>query len=449
MEQICPITDLTTSLSLSIEGEIGHGGYAKVHRGRYQDKSVAVKLTCSSDSKHNYNIAGVCSPAEIDIMRRFNHPHLLRMIDFVMPEQCGFDGIAIIMPLFPYSLVKYAKSSYYSYGLKNIYQIATALDFLHKNSILHLDVKPDNVLIDRDGNAILADFGLCSYMVDGVLTRKYAKGTPKYIAPELWLGKEYTAKADVWSLGITMMEILATYPFNTSMMARYNLKKEYLEIARMISKSDSYRRRFLMDKFVSADFIDLLYHMLDPNPVTRYSITQVLENPLFLKYREVIDAKVSELIVSFDSLVIEYIPVIVDLCTKNENRAEVLFLAIDLLYCSSKFELDNISAIACYKLALGLLIRTVTLDDLVKLTNKTLEELRTVLSREREIVQFLDGILYRPYIFAKCETVEQLKLAFQELVLHPEQYGNLDLWLTENPPIGKRKAYRTETKEIL
>ncbi|MET0325270.1 MAG: protein kinase [Ilumatobacteraceae bacterium] len=81
-------------------------------------------------------------------------------------------------------------------------QVATALETLHRNSILHGDVKPENVFIDDDGSVVLGDLGSAWLRADG---GPAAAMTPPYAAPEVWLGHAPTVASDIYSLGLTLM----------------------------------------------------------------------------------------------------------------------------------------------------------------------------------------------------------------------------------------------------
>jgi serine/threonine-protein kinase len=92
-------------------------------------------------------------------------------------------------------------------------QLGRGLDALHERGILHRDVKPSNVLIAGDGNALLADFGLARAADSTRLTEEgQLLGTPHYLAPELIEGCDASSASDVYALGCLLYECLAGRP---------------------------------------------------------------------------------------------------------------------------------------------------------------------------------------------------------------------------------------------
>jgi serine/threonine protein kinase len=82
-----------------------------------------------------------------------------------------------------------------------------ALDYLHKHNIIHRDVKSDNILITRNGDIKLADFGFTCKLDDKRPKRRSVVGTPYWMAPEVVRAQEYDTLIDVWSLGIMALEM--------------------------------------------------------------------------------------------------------------------------------------------------------------------------------------------------------------------------------------------------
>lgn len=93
-------------------------------------------------------------------------------------------------------------------------QAAEAVAHLHRNALVHRDVKPANFLLRADGSLVLADFGLAveAGSVDPGAQSDALYGTPRYVAPEQWQGARAAPAADVYSLGVLLHELLAGRP---------------------------------------------------------------------------------------------------------------------------------------------------------------------------------------------------------------------------------------------
>lgn len=92
-------------------------------------------------------------------------------------------------------------------------QIALALEFAHRNGIIHRDVKPSNILFARDGRPVLADLGIAKAMEGPKLTQTMAAiGTPEYMSPEQGRGDIIDFRSDLYSLGVVLYEMLAGQP---------------------------------------------------------------------------------------------------------------------------------------------------------------------------------------------------------------------------------------------
>ncbi|KAK7576358.1 hypothetical protein V9T40_012644 [Parthenolecanium corni] len=88
-------------------------------------------------------------------------------------------------------------------------EIVIALDYLHARNIVYRDLKPENLLLDRDGHLKITDFGFAKKLTDRTWT---LCGTPEYLAPEIIQSKGHNKAVDWWALGVLIYEMLAGYP---------------------------------------------------------------------------------------------------------------------------------------------------------------------------------------------------------------------------------------------
>jgi serine/threonine protein kinase len=96
-------------------------------------------------------------------------------------------------------------------------QIAGALSLAHRNGVIHRDIKPANILLDEDGNAYLTDFGIAKDLnVAGNTTQQDAiVGSLDYISPQQARSEPVTARTDIYSLGVTMSEVVTDHHLRT------------------------------------------------------------------------------------------------------------------------------------------------------------------------------------------------------------------------------------------
>ncbi|XP_062444419.1 dual specificity mitogen-activated protein kinase kinase 3 isoform X2 [Rhea pennata] len=153
--------------------------------------------------------------------------------------------------------------------------IVRALEHLHsKLSVIHRDVKPSNVLINKEGHVKMCDFGISGYLVDSVAKTMDA-GCKPYMAPERinpeLNQKGYNVKSDVWSLGITMIELaILRFPYESWGTPFQQLKQVVEEPSPQLPA----------DRF-SKEFVDFTAQCLRKNPAERMNYLELMEHPFF------------------------------------------------------------------------------------------------------------------------------------------------------------------------
>ncbi len=194
-----------------ITEEIGKGGMATVYRA-YQpsmDRHVAVKVIRASmlgDSVGRDRFT-----REAKLVAKLEHPHLLPVYDF----DGAHDPPYIVMRFLEGGTLKQVMDADPLPPEELLYmlrQVATALDYAHRQGVVHRDLKPSNIMIDREGNAFVADFGIARVTdaAKDLTGTGNVIGTPGYMAPEQARGKaEVDGRADVYSLGVIAFELLA------------------------------------------------------------------------------------------------------------------------------------------------------------------------------------------------------------------------------------------------
>ncbi|KAK1614335.1 hypothetical protein QYE76_019852 [Lolium multiflorum] len=193
--------------------KIGEGTYGVVYKAkdRYTNETIALKKIRLEQEDE-----GVPSTAirEISLLKEMQHRNIVRLQDVVHNEKC----IYLVFEYLDLDLKKHMDSSA---DFKNhhivksfLYQILRGIAYCHSHRVLHRDLKPQNLLIDRRTNSLkLADFGLARAFGIPVRTFTHEVVTLWYRAPEILLGaRQYSTPVDVWSVGCIFAEMVNQKP---------------------------------------------------------------------------------------------------------------------------------------------------------------------------------------------------------------------------------------------
>lgn len=262
--------DLDPNDVWEIVGELGDGAFGKVYKAKNKETGAlaAAKVieTKSEEELEDYIV-------EIEVLATCDHPYIVKLLGayyydgklWIMIEFCPGGAVDAIMLELDRGLTEPQIQVVCR-------QMLEALDFLHGKKIIHRDLKAGNVLMTLEGDIRLADFGVSAKNLKTLQKRDSFIGTPYWMAPEVVLCETmkdapYDYKADIWSLGITMIEMAQIEPPHHEL----NPMRVLLKIA----KSDP--PTLLTPSKWSVEFRDFLKIALDKNPETRPSAAQLLQ----------------------------------------------------------------------------------------------------------------------------------------------------------------------------
>ncbi|XP_038876574.1 serine/threonine-protein kinase BLUS1-like isoform X2 [Benincasa hispida] len=191
--------------------EIGYGASATVFRAIYTPSNEVVAIKCLDLDRCNSNLDDIRREAQT--MSLIDHPNLVRAYCSFVVER----NLWVVMPFMAEGSCLHLMKTAYSDGFEEVAigsilkETLKALEYLHRQGHIHRDVKAGNILLDSNGSVKLADFGVSACMFDTgdrQRSRNTFVGTPCWMAPEvLQPGTGYNSKADIWSFGITALEL--------------------------------------------------------------------------------------------------------------------------------------------------------------------------------------------------------------------------------------------------
>lgn len=204
--------------SYVLEKLLGYGGSSAVFLAQQQDsdRKAAVKVflprsTMDAQTRKEFFQRFL---REAEAASQMDHPNILPIYSYGEQDSLPY----IIMPYMAGGTLSEYVEKYGRLSLQDVQwyleQIASALDYVHKNGCIHCDVKPANILIDDDGHVMLSDFGIAHLAKDDKAVAMPRNpdalmGTPDYISPEQAMGRPIDGRTDIYSLGVTAFYLLA------------------------------------------------------------------------------------------------------------------------------------------------------------------------------------------------------------------------------------------------
>jgi serine/threonine protein kinase/tetratricopeptide (TPR) repeat protein len=208
-----PVHELTTGSTFAgryqIIEELGKGGMGRVYKvfdTKIKEK-VALKLIRPDIASDKDTIERFSN--EIRLSRRIGHRNVCRMFDIGEAEGAHFITMEYVSGEDLKSLIRRVKQLTTGTAISIARQACEGLEEAHRLGVVHRDLKPGNIMIDKDGNARIMDFGIArSLYGKGITGAGVMIGTPEYMSPEQVEGKEVDQRSDIYSLGIILYEML-------------------------------------------------------------------------------------------------------------------------------------------------------------------------------------------------------------------------------------------------
>jgi len=199
---------------------IGHGAGSEVYKARQMRTGnvVALKIVRRNSTDSGRQFRQLAN--EYKVARHWTHPNLIRLYELVTGRLLLWKlQVALVMEYVEGEMLTGAREATPEEFVRIYAQLADAMQYMHQHGYVHLDMKPQNVIVTPEGEAKIMDFGLC--------TRKgrynpRVQGTPDFMAPEQ-LGKGWVdERTDIYNLGATMFHVVTGKSVQMTLTSRLN-----------------------------------------------------------------------------------------------------------------------------------------------------------------------------------------------------------------------------------
>ncbi|CAJ1976348.1 unnamed protein product [Sphenostylis stenocarpa] len=257
--------------------EVGYGASATVYRAIYIPYNEEVAVKCLDLDRCNSNLDDIRREAQT--MSLIEHPNVVKAFCSFVVER----SLWVVMGFMAQGSCLHLMKAAYPEGFEEaaigsiLKETLKALEYLHRHGHIHRDVKAGNILLDSNGQVKLADFGVSACMFDTgdrQRSRNTFVGTPCWMAPEvLQPGTGYNFKADIWSFGITALELAHGHaPFS-----KYPPMKVLLMTIQNAPPGLDYDR----DRKFSKSFKEMVAMCLVKDQTKRPSVEKLLKHSFF------------------------------------------------------------------------------------------------------------------------------------------------------------------------
>ena len=206
----------------AVQHPIGRGGMGTVYLGEHVRLKRKVALKFLVGQVEEYEEVSKRFEREALAVSAINHPNIITIYDVDQWEGTPYIAMEYVDGFSLQSLFADKTPLPWAVAINLQYQLARGLLHTHKASIVHRDIKPTNIIVDKNGYLKVLDFGLAKLLDASRITRsEHTLGTAHYVAPEMFLGDEVDFRADIWSAGVMMYQMLTgKKPFGESNLHR-------------------------------------------------------------------------------------------------------------------------------------------------------------------------------------------------------------------------------------
>ena len=257
--------------------QIGEGGMATIYRASHEvlKRDVALKKmkkpSRESISRFKH---------EAQMSAKLNHENIVSVYDFIQEGRSFYLVLEYIDGIDVRNVLEIDSPIPHMQAVRIVHEVAMGLEYAHFKKIIHRDIKPSNILLSKDGDIKIIDFGVAkAESTSQMTTTGIIVGTPSYMSPEYANGEELTPQSDVYSLGVLIFELLTGFkpfvaPTNNELLiaitkGKYRKPRKYnreipFRLQRIVSKAMHVNPRKRYKSM--ADFIRALSRYLKNEP---------------------------------------------------------------------------------------------------------------------------------------------------------------------------------------